>query len=84
MCHNPDGKDLLSNDRWDLMLSGHTHGGQARIPGLDPPWTPVLDKRFVAGLYQWEGRRLFITRGLGSPNRIRAFCRPEASILHIG
>jgi uncharacterized protein len=84
LCHNPDAKDSLLGHRWDLMLSGHTHGGQARIPGFDPPWTPVSDKRFVAGLYDWEGRRLFITRGLGSPRRLRAFCRPEASILHLG
>jgi uncharacterized protein len=84
LCHNPDGKDRASGHAWDLMLSGHTHGGQARIPGLDPPWTPVSDKRFVAGLYGWQGRQLFITRGLGSPHRVRAFCRPEVSILHVG
>jgi predicted MPP superfamily phosphohydrolase len=84
LCHNPDGKDSLRRNRWDLMLSGHTHGGQARVPGLDPVWAPVSDKRFLAGRYDWEGRQLFITRGLGSPKRIRAFCRPELSMLHVG
>jgi predicted MPP superfamily phosphohydrolase len=83
LCHNPDGKDQLHHLRWNLMLSGHTHGGQARVPGLRPAWTPVADKRFVSGLYSWEGRQLFVTRGLGSPKHVRAFCRPEVSLLEI-
>ena len=84
LCHNPDAKEALARFSWDLMLSGHTHGGQARIPGINPVWAPVVDKRFVAGLYGWEGRQLFITRGLGSPKHVRAFCRPEVSILDVG
>jgi predicted MPP superfamily phosphohydrolase len=84
LCHNPDGKRLLERHSWNLMLSGHTHGGQARIPGFCPPWAPVIDKRFLAGLYTWQGRQLFITRGLGSPHHVRAFCRPEVSLLDLG
>ncbi len=84
LCHNPDGKRAIAELPWDLMLSGHTHGGQACIPGINPVWTPVRDKRFVAGLYRWKDRQLFITRGLGSPHHVRAFCRPEASILELG
>lgn len=83
LCHNPDGKDRLRHLEWDLMLSGHTHGGQARIPGIAPQWAPVVDKRFVAGLYSWSERQLFVTRGLGSPKHVRAFCRPEISLLEI-
>jgi predicted MPP superfamily phosphohydrolase len=85
LCHNPDGKESLAAHTWDLMLSGHTHGGQARIPvpGFRAPWAPVADKRFVAGLYAWNGRQLFITRGIGSPMHLRAFCRPEVSILDL-
>jgi predicted MPP superfamily phosphohydrolase len=84
LCHNPDAKQGLRHWPWSLMLCGHTHGGQARIPGVDSLWMPVKDKRFIAGLYNWEGRRLFITRGLGSPKHVRAFCRPEVSILDLG
>ncbi len=83
LCHNPDGKEELARLPWNLMLSGHTHGGQARIPGFCPTWAPVSDKRFIAGLYSWSGRQLFITRGLGSPKHVRAFCRPEVSMLHL-
>ena len=83
LCHNPDGKKYFRERQWDLMLSGHTHGGQARIPGITPQWAPVSDKRFIAGLYAWENRHLFITRGLGSPKHVRAFCRPEVSIIDL-
>ncbi len=83
LCHNPDAKRDLARFPWDLMLSGHTHGGQVRVPGITPVWAPVADKRFIAGLYGWEGRQLFITRGAGSPKHVRAFCRPEVSVLEI-
>ena len=84
LCHNPDAKRAVRHLPWDLMLSGHTHGGQVRVPGITPRWAPVADKRFIAGLYGWENRQLFITRGLGSPQHVRAFCRPEISLLEIG
>jgi len=84
LCHNPDGKRDLYRWRWHLMLSGHTHGGQARVPVVSRLWTPVHDKRFIAGHYRWRDRRLFITRGLGSPKHVRAFCRPEVSMLTVG
>jgi predicted MPP superfamily phosphohydrolase len=84
LCHNPDGKTALRPWPWHLMLSGHTHGGQANVPLVSPLWTPVSDKRYIAGVYTWDRRRLFITRGLGSPRHVRAFCRPEVSLLHLG
>jgi predicted MPP superfamily phosphohydrolase len=84
LCHNPDGKVALRAWPWQLMLSGHTHGGQARVPVVSRLWTPVYDKRYIAGLYTWRDRRLFITRGLGSPKHVRAFCRPEVSMLELG
>lgn len=83
LAHNPDSKDMMFEYPWHLMLSGHTHGGQARLPGWTPPWAPVADKRFLAGLYRWEDRQIFVTRGIGSPKHVRAFCRPEVSLLNI-
>jgi uncharacterized protein len=84
LCHNPDGKSAMRRVPWDLMLSGHTHGGQVCVPFVHPLWTPVRDKRYIAGLNQWEGRQLYITRGMGSPKHLRAGCRPEISILNLG
>lgn len=82
--HNPDAKDRLLAYPWDLMLSGHTHGGQVRPPFLDHlKWTPVRDTRFVEGLHQWEGRYLHVNRGLGGIKGVRFNCRPEISVLNL-
>lgn len=81
--HNPDAKSALATHDWDLMLCGHTHGGQIGLPALARRFAPVVDKRFIAGLYPWEGRQLFITRGVGNLHHARLFCRPEVSLLRV-
>jgi uncharacterized protein len=81
LCHNPDSKDDLQLFPWDLMLSGHTHGGQINLPGLGTPFAPVRDKRFIKGLHRWEGRWLHITKGVGNMHGVRFNCRPEISLL---
>ncbi len=83
LSHNPDSKKPLAEHPWDLMLSGHTHGGQVLVPFVEPTWLPVVDRRFVAGRYDWHGRQLYITRGVGSTKGIRFRCRPEVSILDL-
>jgi predicted MPP superfamily phosphohydrolase len=79
--HNPDAKtDLLPFD-WDVLLCGHTHGGQIRLPFLGTPFAPVVDKRYVEGLHAWSDRWLHITRGVGNLHGIRFNCRPQVSLL---
>ena len=65
------------------MLSGHTHGGQVLIPLVGERYAPVQDKRFVAGLKRWEGRQIYVTRGVGSLAGIRFRCRPEITVLDL-
>lgn len=84
LAHNPDAKELLAAFPWDLMLSGHTHGGQVIVPFQGPRYAPVKDKRFVAGLGEWNGRQIYVSRGVGSVGGIRFRCRPEVTILDIG
>lgn len=82
LSHNPDSKDDLAPQRWDLMLCGHTHGGQLRVPWLGAtPFAPVQDKRFVAGLHRWSGRLMHITKGIGNVYGLRINCPPEVSFL---
>jgi uncharacterized protein len=81
LSHNPDTKDELARYAWDLMLSGHTHGGQLSLPLIGEPFIPVRDKRFVRGLYPWEKRWIHVTAGLGSLHKARFNCRPEISYL---
>ncbi len=83
LSHNPDTKDVLGQYRWDLMLSGHTHGGQIVLPLIGAPIVPVHDRRYVAGLNSWRDRLVYTTRGVGSLYGIRFNCRPEVSILNL-
>jgi len=83
LAHNPDAKDILRDQTWDLMLSGHTHGGQVVLPLLGAPWAPVRDKNFLAGMYSWEGRSIHITRGVGNVRGVRFNCPPEVSLITI-
>lgn len=79
--HNPDGKDECARYRWDLMLSGHTHGGQVIVPMYGPPIVPVTDTRYAVGLNAFENRWIHTTRGVGNIRGFRANCRPELSLL---
>ncbi len=81
MAHNPDSKEMLERRPWDLMLSGHTHGGQVILPFQGPSYAPVRDKRYVAGLKPWNSRQIHVTRGVGNLHGVRFRCRPEVSLL---
>lgn len=83
LAHNPDTKDLVRGYRWHLMLSGHTHGGQVVLPFVGPPYVPVRDRRFLAGLYSWGGRQLYVSRGVGNLYGLRVNCPPEVAILRL-
>lgn len=84
LCHNPDAKELLAPYDWDLMLCGHTHGGQFKIPFINlTPFAPVLDHSIVEGLHTWSNRQIHVTRGVGNLWGIRLNCRPEISILEL-
>jgi len=83
LAHNPDSKDQLAEYPWDLMLSGHTHGGQILVPLVGTRFVPVEDKRFIAGLKSWNDRRIYVSRGVGSIGGVRINCRPEVTVLDV-
>jgi len=84
LSHNPDSKAALADYPWDLMLSGHTHGGQVIVPFDGPRFAPVQDKRYVAGLGAWGSRQIHVSRGVGNLGGVRFRCRPEVSLLTLG
>ena len=68
----------------DLILAGHTHGGQVRVPGFGAVVNNSdLPRRYSRGDYAWNGSKLHISAGLGtSPFApIRFACRPEATLI---
>lgn len=81
LSHNPDTKTELRQFPWDLLLCGHTHGGQLDLPVIGTPFAPIRDKRYVAGLHRWEERWLHVTKGVGNLHGMRFHCRPEVSVL---
>ena len=83
LCHNPDAKEFLAPFPWDLVLCGHTHGGQVGVPILARHFAPVSDKRYLAGLHRWQGRHLFVNRGVGSLFGVRFNCRPEIALIEL-
>jgi hypothetical protein len=85
LCHNPDAADL---DHWPgfegWILSGHTHGGQCKPPFLPPPLLPVKNHRYTAGEFDlYDGRRMYISRGLGHLLPVRFNCRPEITVFRL-
>lgn len=84
MIHNPDTKEAVRDDDWDLLVAGHTHGGQVNLPFVEANWIQVRDKRFVSGLYEYAGRPMHINPGVGhSQRRARLGRRPEVSVLEV-
>lgn len=82
--HNPDAKTLFADYDWDVMLCGHTHGGQFRLPLIGAVHAPVQDMAYVEGLNPWRDRLIYTTRGVGNLHGVRFNCPPEVSILDIG
>ncbi len=83
LAHNPDSKEVAAEHAWDLMLAGHTHGGQVVLPLIGPPVAAVRDRRFLAGLNPWGDRWIYTTRGVGNLRGVRFNCRPEIAVLEL-
>jgi uncharacterized protein len=85
LVHSPDIIDEAAEMNIDLMLAGHTHGGQIRFPLLGPVFTQsVYGKKYAAGIFTLKNTILYVNRGIGTSGiPIRLFCRPEIAILSI-
>ena len=86
MSHAPDYADfVLSHPRGsnvDLMLSGHSHGGQVRLPLVGPLVLPPLGRKYIEGLFQFDSMQLYVNRGLGTVGiPVRLNCPPEITLL---
>ncbi|MBN2503381.1 MAG: metallophosphoesterase [Anaerolineales bacterium] len=85
LAHEPDFADISApTRRFDLQISGHSHGGQVNIPIYGPPITPQYGEKYPIGLYEIEEMLLYTNRGVGViPPRVRFNCRPEITLFKL-
>lgn len=82
LAHEPDFADEAAEFPIDLQLSGHSHGGQIRLPFLPPLYLPELAKKYIWGTYHIGPLTLHTSAGLGTigvPMRLN--CPPEITLL---
>ncbi|EJP98200.1 metallophosphoesterase [Bacillus cereus] len=86
LSHRPEFLEEYADEQVDLVLSGHAHGGQVRLPfigGLVAPNQGILPK-YTAGLYEQQNTSMIVSRGLGNsiiPQRV--FNRPEIVVVQL-
>lgn len=82
LAHEPDFADISARSgRFDLQLSGHTHGGQVVLPLVGPLVLPRLGEKYPSGLYRVGSMLQYTNRGLGMTEpHVRFNCRPEVTL----
>ena len=86
MCHAPDYADNLlrtpAGKAVDLMLSGHTHGGQIRLPLVGALALPVMGQNYIEGWFKFGDMQLYVNRGIGTVGvPFRLACPPEITLM---
>ena len=82
LAHEPDFADTsAATGRFDLQLSGHTHGGQVVLPWIGPPILPYLGRKYPSGLYKVRQMSQYTNRGIGMARLpLRINCPPEITL----
>ncbi|MHC4165770.1 MAG: metallophosphoesterase [Planctomycetota bacterium] len=78
LMHNPRGVEHLGDYEAHAVMSGHTHGRKTRF--WRDPWGAFSRRRFHSGMYEVEGTKLYVNRGLGRVGRARLSIRPEITV----
>jgi hypothetical protein len=86
LCHGPDYADHLlalpAGQAVDLMLSGHSHGGQIRLPFLGALVLPPMGRKYIEGWFRLGDLQLYVNRGIGTVGvPFRFDCPPEITVL---
>lgn len=89
MCHAPDyADDLLAHPAGksiDFVLSGHTHGGQVRLPFVGALELPPGGRKYIEGLFRLGSMQLYVNRGIGTVGvPFRFDCPPEVTSITLG
>lgn len=84
LSHRPEYFDLYAEQKFDLVFSGHAHGGQVRLPGIGGIFSPGqgLFPKYTAGMYKKGAASMVVSRGLGNSEfPARIFNRPELIVV---
>src|SRR6266851_2527032 len=82
LVHEPDYADVVSRRQVDLQLSGHSHGGQVRLPFIGAPYLPPLARKYPWALRKVRNLLLYTNRGLGTIGvPLRLNCPPEITVV---
>ncbi|MDA7026260.1 metallophosphoesterase [Bacillus sp. CLL-7-23] len=82
LVHQPDAALVATDFPVNLQLSGHTHGGQVRLPLFGPLITPPYGKIYTEGLYVRDGMQIYVNRGIGTTRLpLRFLSKPEITVL---
>jgi len=85
LMHYPAWVENLGAHKFDLMLAGHSHGGQVRLPLYGPLIVPFGVGRYDLGLFRTSAGPLYVNPGIGwFPVPIRFNCRPEITVFEVG
>lgn len=84
LMHYPELADQLREQRFDLILAGHSHGGQVRLPFLGALIVPHGVGPYDLGYYDTPGGPLYVNAGIGTYRiPVRWNCRPEITVINI-
>lgn len=84
LIHEPDFIDSLNVDNYDLILAGHSHGGQVKLPLIKKLYTPYGAKKYYDEYYKINQTDLYISSGLGTSKlKFRLFNRPSINFYRI-
>jgi predicted MPP superfamily phosphohydrolase len=82
LAHEPDYADYAVRFPIDFQISGHSHGGQVRLPGIGPLILPDLGRKYHTGYYRVGRLQLYTNTGIGVVNPpVRFFCPPEITLI---
>lgn len=83
LMHNPDYVPSLKTDKIDIILAGHTHGGQVSLFGLWSPYLPIkAGQKLAYGWFENEFTKTYVTSGIGTIFPPIRFCmRPEIVVM---
>jgi predicted MPP superfamily phosphohydrolase len=82
LAHEPDFADHTARFPVDLQLSGHSHGGQVRLPGIGALILPAMARKYPIGLNRVGSLQVYTNRGLGVINPpVRFHCPPEVTFV---